>query len=189
MLRWIMSHFPRLQEAVLFAAERHLGQDRDGKSALPYIFHPIDVVSRLRYVGGVVDETLLCVGALHDLIEECGTKASTIERKFGLEISKLVVQLTRREIPKDQRQQLSEEELWTLRTESLLDDIREKMEPSALVVKLADRLSNIVEALQTRSGKRLERYILQTRMILECIPRSINPNLWDSVFQQIPNPR
>lgn len=59
------------------------------------------------------------------------------------------------------------------------------MSREARIIKLADRLCNIRQSLLTREGAKLERYIRQTRQILEAIPRETCPTLWDKIERSI----
>jgi (p)ppGpp synthase/HD superfamily hydrolase len=176
----VASRYPKLHKALLFAAEKHYGQDRDGEDPPPYITHPVDVVVCLRYMGGVTDEDVLCAGALHDLVEEAGVRPQTILRRFGIRVGQLVLEMTRDEPPASEVKNLDKDEVWAIRNRMLLDGIRQ-MSPDAWTIKLADRLSNLREALVTRTGKKRERYLSQSRAILEIIPRHANPDLWDAL--------
>jgi (p)ppGpp synthase/HD superfamily hydrolase len=169
-----------LDRAIQFAATRHDGQVRDGEHALPYICHPIEVVIHLRHVGGVIDETSLAAAVLHDLLEETDTTIEDLEKEFGAAVSELVRQLTRVEPTPEETAGLSNEEIYNLRTARFLTEIQ-SMSAAAQCIKLADRLSNLREAKRTRSSKKIERYRKQTHRILEIIPRSVNPELWDAV--------
>lgn len=177
--------YPRLQEALVFAAKHHRGQDRDGSFPLPYLTHPVDVLCRLRYVGGVVDEEVLVSAVLHDLIEETDLTLQEIGDRFGARVAQLVHEMTREEPDATVRAQLDKSALWELRTKLLLQEIRERMTDEARTVKLADRLSNLSEAARTRSPERLDKYIRQTRMILDAIPRAVNPALWDALTEEV----
>jgi len=173
--------YPRLQEALLYAAKHHRDQDREGSFPLPYITHPIDVVCRLRYTGGIVDEEVLASAVLHDLIEETNVSLQEIGDRFGGRVAQLVHEMTREEPDTETRAQMDKDAIWELRTGLLLTEIRERMSDEARTVKLADRLSNLSEAVRTRAPERLARYIRQTRLILEAIPRTVNPALWDAL--------
>lgn len=173
--------YSKLHRAIRFATKQHKGQDRDGTAPLPYVTHPIDVVVRLRYIGQVLDEEILCAGALHDVVEECGVDPEKIEKKFGRRVRTLVEELTRDELTPQEREKLTEVEVWEERTRRMLKEIREEMSADARVVKLADRLSNLSEALLTRTGIKRDRYVAQTTLILEAIPRETNAALWDAV--------
>jgi (p)ppGpp synthase/HD superfamily hydrolase len=174
-------HYPLLHEAIAYALRLHKGQDRDGGHALPYITHPVDVTIRLRYVGGVVDEELLCAAALHDVVEETGATLEDVRRRFGTRVAELVRQVTRSEPSEAEREGLTKDQLWELRNATLLAEIAGGMGPEAWQIKLADRLSNLSEAVMTRARDRLDRYLGQTGRILEIIPRDTNPRLWDAL--------
>ena len=173
-----------LQDAVLWAAELHFGQTRDGEETpIPYVAHPIEVMSLLRYVGGVTDPDMLAGAALHDAVEDCNITVRGIEERLGPRVAFFVREMTRREPTAAQTSGMSRDEIWELRSEMLLEEIR-KMAPEVWPLKLADRLSNIREAKFVKKGKKLERYLRQTRRILEIVPESANPSLWRAVRQE-----
>lgn len=151
---------------------------------LPYIAHPLEVMSLLRYVGGVRDEALLAAAALHDVVESGATTLEEIEARLGPEIAFHVGQMTRREPTEQEVAGLDKDAIWSLRSELLLEDIR-KMSRETWPLKLADRLSNLREARHAKKGKKLARYRKQTRRILEIIPESANPGLWRATQDEL----
>lgn len=171
---------PNLTECISFAANEHAGQFRDGENPLPYITHPIDVLTNLRYIGKVVEPELLCTAVLHDVIEECGVQPNVIEEMFGQRVRELVLELTRVEPSPESIAGMDKDSIWELRSQLLLDEIA-GMSAEAQSVKLADRLSNLTEARRTKEKKKLTRYNRQTGKILKIIPREANPGLWDAV--------
>jgi len=173
-----------LQEATLWAAQLHSGQFRDGEAPVPYIAHPIEVMSLLRHVGGVSDEEMLCGAVLHDTVESCGIAFADIEARFGSRVAGLVRGMTRSEPSDAQIAGLSREALWQLRSEMLLEDIR-RMDPEVWPIKLADRLSNLREAEHAKSEKKLDRYRKQTESILAIIPKSANVALWKAIRAEL----
>jgi (p)ppGpp synthase/HD superfamily hydrolase len=178
----------RLQEAVKWAAKLHRGQDRDGACPVPYLAHPLEVLGNLRYRGGVTDEDLLCAAVLHDVVEECGVDLADIEKRFGPRVRGLVAEVTRREPTAQESKGMTPEEVWQLRADWMLEDIK-RMSPEAKSLKLADRWSNLIASLATREGAKLDRYVQQTFLILEAIPREVNPALWDGVKKVLDEPR
>jgi (p)ppGpp synthase/HD superfamily hydrolase len=144
----------------------------------------MEVVSILRYVGGVIDEDLLCVAALHDVVEQSDVAFSKIESRFGVRVRTLVQELTRREPSEEETAGMRADKIWKLRSSILLEEIG-KMSTDAQQVKLADRLSNVRNALQTKIGGKLDRTLKQTDQILRIIPRSVNQNLWDAIMQEM----
>lgn len=169
-----------LHKAYEIAVRAHANQDRDGEHPLPYISHPFDVLNKLRYIGGETDEAILCAGLLHDVIEESEVPLEDIKAALGEPVANLVQELTRQEPPETERPERTEESWYDLRNQLLLDGIRQ-MSPNAQKVKLADRLSNLEGAFATRKGKKLKRYVKQSKEILKIIPRETNPPLWDAI--------
>jgi guanosine-3',5'-bis(diphosphate) 3'-pyrophosphohydrolase len=174
----------KLDEAIQTAAKLHAGQIRDGEHALPYFVHPIEVLLNLRNVGGIYDEDMLIAAVLHDTVEEAGGDLNKLEKQFGKRAAALVRELTREEPTKKETEELTREEVWQLRSSMLLEEIA-NMSVEAQTIKLADRLCNVREALRTRVGEKLDRYLVQTYAILETIPRELNPPLWDAVAAEL----
>jgi guanosine-3',5'-bis(diphosphate) 3'-pyrophosphohydrolase len=174
-----------LDLAIEVAARAHRGQRRDGDHPLPYFTHPIEVLVNLRHVGGVSDPRALVAAVLHDTLEETDLTADEIEAQFGSQVRALVVELTRKEPSDDERAGLTKSEIWSLRSEMLLSEIQ-RMSPAAQTVKLADRLSNVREGKRTKRNGKLERYLAQTRRILEIVSRDVNPGLWDAIQAELP---
>jgi len=173
-----------LQNAVEMATHAHLGMWREGESQLPYITHPMEVMTHLRYVGGVTDVDMLCAAALHDTVEVESLTLAKIEKVFGPRVRGLVNELTRAEPTADQVQNLTKDEIWKLRAHMLVDEIS-RMSADAQQIKLADRLANVRDARRTKSGKKLRRYFDQTRKILEVVPRVRNKGLWDAINEEL----
>jgi guanosine-3',5'-bis(diphosphate) 3'-pyrophosphohydrolase len=168
---------PLVHRALRRAVKAHKKQDRDGEAPLPYATHPVDVLNLLRYDGGVVDEEVLAAALLHDTIEETELKADDLREEFGDRIADLVLEVTREE---PDRSGLSEEEVYQVRTQTLLEEI-DRMSDEAKLIKLADRASNLRSVLLTRTGDELNRYVRQSHFILEHIDREVCPILWDRV--------
>jgi (p)ppGpp synthase/HD superfamily hydrolase len=173
-----------LHRALSFALKAHSGADREGESPLPYFTHPMEVLQNLRYVGGVTDPDLLCAAVLHDVVEESPVHLAEIRSQFGDRIADLVVELTRQEPSVAEIQGMDKAQIWNLRSQMLLAEIA-RMSPDAQQVKLADRLSNLREAKRTKRAEKLKRYISQTRRVLEIIPESVNPGLWQAIRREL----
>ncbi|MDQ2987327.1 MAG: HD domain-containing protein [Armatimonadota bacterium] len=169
-----------LEDALLYAVNAHRGQLRDGASPLPYVTHPVEVVANLRYVGRITDEDVLAAGFLHDVLEETSASPPDIESKFGRRVRDLVESVTRREPTTQETARLNADEIYALRSKMLLDEIA-AMSPESQVIKLADRLSNVVGMHAARDGNKLARYVEQTRTMLGIIPEELNPSLWNAV--------
>lgn len=179
------SVYPRLQKAIKFATRCHKGQDREGDSPLPYITHPIEVLMNLRYIGGETDEDLLCAAALHDVVEESQVAFQEISDRCGPNVALLVKELTRREPSPEETAGLTKEQVTLLRGNMLLEEIS-MMSVPAQRVKLADRLSNVKEAFRSKSGAKLDAYMLHSRRVLETIPKDVSPPLWEAIAELLP---
>lgn len=111
------------EKALEFASVKHEGQlDDQGR---PYFFaHIIQVYSLLKDVTD--DEETLCAGILHDTLEDTDTAYEELVREFNKEVADLVLELT------------YQGDRETGRYFPLLSSHK------AVVVKFADRLSNLV---------------------------------------------
>lgn len=179
----------KVQEALIFCVECHVGQWREGplvpgSAPLPYAFHPIEVTGLVSEVGLVCEPVMICAALLHDTMEESGVSEALIREKFCTEVSVLVYELTRYEPNAAETKGLTKDEIWQLRSDTLLREIA-AMSARAKTIKLADRISNLREAFKTKKGKKLERYLRQTETILEIIPRPVNPPLWELLRQTL----
>jgi (p)ppGpp synthase/HD superfamily hydrolase len=114
-----------LDIALIEMRKAHKGQTRWDKKT-PYEVHPIEVVRILRDMG-VTDDTILCAGYLHDVLEDTDYSRNNIDVKFGKRVSKLVQELTN---PSDD---MTDEEYWTHIN---------KMSTDAKIVKFADIIAN-----------------------------------------------
>lgn len=123
--------FPRLLEALDFAAQRHSAQRRKGPDAAPYVNHLIEVAMLVASVGGVEDCDVLIAAVLHDVLEDTPTSSSEVEERFGARVRCLVEALSDdKSLPRQRRRAITLEEL-------------PEMEAQVKVIKLADLSSNI----------------------------------------------
>lgn len=175
----------RLILAVEMAFKAHEGAMLEGEAPVPYIAHPIEVLMNLRYVGEVIDPDMLCAAALHDTVEAEGVTLDQIERELGGNVRALVAELTRKEPDPQQIANMSKDEVWQMRADMLVEEIS-KMSDAAQQIKLADRLANVRAAHRLKTGKKLRRYLAQTKQILQVIPRNRNRALWDAIKSELP---
>ncbi len=173
-----------IERALRFATKQHRGQVRESSRLLPYITHPIEVMTNLILIGAIEDQEMLIAALMHDLLEETETTPKDIKSRFGTKVAALVVELTRVEPQLDPS--WSKDRVWLVRADSLLEEVQ-RMSPDAMTLKLADRLANTREAFRFREGKGLARYVWQSNRILEAIPMSVNPGLWKELYA-IANP-
>jgi guanosine-3',5'-bis(diphosphate) 3'-pyrophosphohydrolase len=120
-----------LSEAIAFATTAHEPQRRKGVG-LPYVTHPLEAMNLL-IRHGVTDETILAAAVLHDVVEDCDVPATEIERRFGSKVAAIVGAVTK-------TPGLSRAETKRLALEQL-----RRGPPGARSVKMADRLSNLLD--------------------------------------------
>ena len=144
-----------LRHAYVFAANRHQGQVR--RSGEAYLVHPLTVAWILAQME--LDEVAIAAGLLHDLLEDTETTESELEAKFGLDVSRLVVALTKISVYESSyttREETDAENFRRLLLASI-DDVR------VILIKLADRLHN----MRTLTFLRRERQVAIAQETLE----------------------
>ena len=81
-----------IDTAISFAALAHMGQKRK-YDKLPYILHPIEVMSILTS-RGIADEEMWIAAVLHDVVEDTPVRLARIRERFGDRVASLVDGLT-----------------------------------------------------------------------------------------------
>lgn len=134
-----------LERAYEFAAARHRGQRRS--SGDPYLSHPMAVADILADMK--LDSKCVCVGLLHDIVEDTGTPLKLIEEHFGADVAHVVDGVTK--ISKIEFTSVEEQQAENFRKMMLamVDDIR------VILVKLADRLHNMRTLQHLPANKQL----------------------------------
>ncbi len=121
----------RLLIAARFAAERHAGQKRKGKTAEPYINHPLTVAEILRRVGAIKDADIIVAALLHDTVEDTQTTPDELEAQFGGRVRELIEEVTDdKSLPKARRKELQIEHA-------------PHLSDGAKQIKLADKTVNV----------------------------------------------
>ena len=121
-----------IEKAYLFADKKHEGQVR--KSGDPYICHCLGVAKILAELQA--GPQTICVGLLHDTIEDTETTKEEIEKNFGKEVADLVEALTKVTRLSDYKNVEFTAENHRKIFVAMAKDVR------AIIVKLADRLHN-----------------------------------------------
>lgn len=144
-----------LEEAIIFATEKHKGVVRQGDGT-PYILHPLSVLFILAKVKKSNHYYLLAVAAiLHDVVEDCDVTLEEIAERFGHAVAALVGELT-----SDKAQiELKGKAVYLL--EKMLT-----MSSYALRLKLADRQHNMSD-LDSLTATKREKSIKETKFILD----------------------
>lgn len=146
-----------LEKADRFAAQKHLHQDRKFEH-VPYIVHP-------RHVASIVseftdDEEVIAAALLHDTLEDTETTPEEIRLGFGERVLRLVLDLTNEE----------EKKAALGKTPYLVGKMKE-LEGDALLLKLADRLSN-VSGLENSPPEFQARYARESFHMMEAVPET-----------------
>jgi len=150
-------------EAEKLATYEHRNQLRDNGD--PYISHPQRVVDLLKIYGFVTDPEVLAVGWLHDIFEDTMVSPQTIKELFGRNVAFGVTMLTK----------------VTSNRAEIVDTLHKHRNSRFVVVKLADRLSNL-EDMQTWDDERKKSYAIGALGILWAVPRKLAPTLWDTLL-------
>jgi len=173
-----MRDLTNLLQSLHFAAIKHSEQRRKDVEASPYINHPIEVAETIARIGQVTDLVVLQSAILHDTIEDTMTTGEEIEHLFGLEVRRVVEEVTDdKSLPKAERKRLQIEHAPHLSLRAQL-------------VKLADKISNIRAATEAPPAdwsldRRLE-YLDWTERVVAGL-RGCNANLealYDQLLQQ-----
>jgi guanosine-3',5'-bis(diphosphate) 3'-pyrophosphohydrolase len=119
----------KLNLAKKYAIKQHKGQYRKNNKS-PYWHHLRDVVNILEMMG-IKDESILCAGWLHDIIEDTSFDFDNVLTDFGKKTAQIVSDVTKEtRLPKNQQEK------------NYLKQLSESSWQSK-VVKLADILANI----------------------------------------------
>lgn len=137
--------------ALDFAKDCHKGQTR--VSGEPYVNHPINAALILTDLG--MDSACICAALLHDVIEDTDCTEETMKRKFGEEITGLVVGVTKLSKIKFTSKVEEQAENFRKLFFSMANDLR------VLFIKLADRLHNM-RTLQSLPEEKQQRIAHET---------------------------
>ena len=128
---------PIVRLALEVSAQAHKDQVRKGTHT-PYIVHPVGVM--LVCAEYTNSPETLAAALLHDVLEDCADVYSEdqMRREFGNEITGTVLAVTKDASITD----------WRNRNEQYLVNLRAAYNGSALLVSLADKVSNLVDVLE-----------------------------------------
>ena len=87
----------KILEAYKLAKKYHSGQRRDEGGS--YLLHPIRVASLLFEKADINDANTICAAILHDTIEDTKLDLVNVKKKFGIQTTSLVQNLTRIKLP------------------------------------------------------------------------------------------
>ena len=138
-----------VEEAYQFAKEAHEGQVR--LTGEPYVEHPVNTALILAELQ--LDASSLAAALLHDIPEDCGIPIEKINKRFGMEVGKLVDGTTK--LGKVSRQASQ-----TVAKETQAENLRKMLVAMAedlrvVFIKLADRLNNMHTLYALEEDRRL----------------------------------
>ena len=144
-------------EAIEFAKTAHEGQFRTFSMA-PYFTHPVRVATLvMKFKQSHAIDDLVVAALLHDTVEDTDTTLRSIELRFNPRVAGLVAELTS---DKDKQKQMGKS---AYLSEKVLE-----MSSWALVIKLCDRLDNVMDFIYA-PDKFVARYSQETENILNSL--------------------
>jgi len=151
----LQSHY---QEAIRFATYKHVEKKQTVKGTrLPYVVHLSNVAMELFAAAiktpGFDLDYAIQVALLHDTVEDTDTTIDEIKEKFGNEIAKGVLAMTKNEkLPKE------------MQIPDSLTRIK-KLRKEVWAVKLADRLTNLQAPPKKWSKGKIRKYQEDSKLI------------------------
>lgn len=140
--------------AFTVASHAHFGQAR--KSGEPYITHPVEVATIIS--EWQLDEQTIAGALLHDVVEDTTVTKADLTQVFGQNIAELVDSVTKLEKLNFESDEIAHAEYFRKVVLAMAKDIR------VIVIKLADRLHNMLTLSSMRPDKR-RRIALETMEI------------------------
>lgn len=122
-----------VKRAYVFGTRAHRGQLR--KNGEPYIIHPLEVAYITASLN--LDSASVCVGLLHDTVEDTDVTLDEIKFQFGEEVADLVDSLTKLNKINFQNQEEAQVANFRRMLIAMSKDLR------VILVKLSDRLHNM----------------------------------------------
>jgi guanosine-3',5'-bis(diphosphate) 3'-pyrophosphohydrolase len=142
-------------KAVEFAVRYHGDQTRP--TGAPYAEHLLEALEVLVRGAGVTDPGILQAAVLHDVVEDTPCTIDDVRRAFGGRVAEMVGWVTKPE-PAEGADQKAAKEAYLSRLQDAPDD--------AVLVKLADRVSNVQTLRNLRLPKQRQYYAETVRYIM-----------------------
>jgi (p)ppGpp synthase/HD superfamily hydrolase len=154
---------PELSKALELAEEAHSGQVRDDGTL--YIAHPLRVTLSLALELDVWDADLLCAALLHDALED-GKQVTFVEirKDFGERVAHTVQNLTKPSDSEQNREHINRQYLDRLR----------RADEDCKLVKLADKLDNVRDAVNSPDAAKRRRTAAEAREFYLVMARSLS---------------
>jgi guanosine-3',5'-bis(diphosphate) 3'-pyrophosphohydrolase len=142
-------------KAVEFAVRYHGDQTRP--TGAPYAEHLLEALEVLVRGAGVTDPGILQAAVLHDVVEDTPCTIDEVRRSFGGRVAEMVGWVTKPE-PADGVDRKAAKEAYLSRLQDAPDD--------AVLVKLADRVSNVQTLRNLGLPKQRQYYAETVRYIM-----------------------
>jgi len=152
--------------AVEFALRFHGDQRRP--TGAPYAEHLLEAVEVLVRGAGVSDQDVLCAAVLHDVVEDTPCTIGDVRSAFGDRVADMVGWVTKPD-PADGADKKSAKEAYLSSLADAPDD--------AILVKLADRASNVQTLRNLPSQPKQREYYAQT--VRYIMPLAASRGWWD----------
>ena len=152
--------------AVEFALRFHGDQRRP--TGAPYAEHLLEAVEVLVRGAGVSDQDVLCAAVLHDVVEDTPCTIGDVRSAFGDRVADMVGWVTKPD-PADGADKTSAKEAYLRSLADAPDD--------AILVKLADRASNVQTLRNLPSAPKQREYYAQT--VRYIMPLAASRGWWD----------
>jgi guanosine-3',5'-bis(diphosphate) 3'-pyrophosphohydrolase len=137
----------QVAEAVTFALRFHGDQKRP--TGAPYVEHLLEALEVLVRGAGVTDPDVLCAAVLHDVVEDTPCTIGGVRAAFGDRVADMVGWVTKPDAA-DGADKKAVKEAYLERLADAPDD--------AILVKLADRASNVQTLRNLRLDKQRDYY-------------------------------
>ena len=150
--RYNISGIDKIKKAYEYAKLKHAGQYRE--SGEEYITHPLAVAIILARLNA--DTDTICAGLLHDVIEDTNATKEDIAAEFGESVAILVMGVTNlTKMSISDKNSLNNANLRKLIL-GMTKDVR------ILIIKLADRLHNMMTLQYKKNPEKQQRKSLET---------------------------
>jgi guanosine-3',5'-bis(diphosphate) 3'-pyrophosphohydrolase len=153
-------------KATEFALRFHGDQRRP--TGAPYAEHLLEALEVLVRGAGVTDPGVLCAAVLHDVVEDTPCTIGDVRSAFGDRVADMVGWVTKPE-PEDGADKQAAKEAYLGRLANAPDD--------AILVKLADRASNVQTLRNLPSASKQREYYAQT--VRYIMPLAASRGWWD----------
>jgi (p)ppGpp synthase/HD superfamily hydrolase len=155
-----MRTYPKVNEAIDFALEKHFGHTYNGTS---YVYGHLIPVARIAY-GINATETVAVAAILHDVIEDAGVTVEELTTRFGQRVAHIVWCVS--DEPGKNRKARKMNSYWKIRSDEI-----------ATLVKLSDRFHN-VSGEEKREMYRKEHYLFRCAL---WHPDTVLESLWNDI--------